>query len=179
MTKLLDDEAQTVHARIRMLTLLGVAVFLVRIAVLAIKEGEFAGLIAILVFGFVFTEILRRKGMFALNRDQDKVLQRIRKVQRPEMAWKQICSALDSRHFDYARMDMKISGREKVFTWQRNEYNDNEPQFDFQVTLPLDQFGLEPGSLVVGKDISREPITKQALAWIEKVKEDTDTEQRR
>lgn len=176
MTKFLDDEAQTVHARIRILTLLGIAVFLAGIAVLAIKEAEFGALITTLVFGFIFAEILRRKGIFALNRDQDKVLQSIRRAQTPEMAWQEICSALNSLHFDYARMNMKISGREKVLIWQRNEENNKYPQFDFQVTLPLDQFVLGPGSLVVGKDLSREPITKQALAWIEKVKEDTDTE---
>lgn len=173
MTKLLDDEAQTVHARIRMLILLGIAVLLAGIAVLAIKEGEFGALATTLVFGFVVAEIMRRKGMFALNQDQDKVLQKIRRAETPEMAWQEICSALNSLHFDYARMNMKISGREKVFTWLRSDMNADEPDLEFQVTLPIDQFGLGPGSLVVGKDVSREPITKQALAWIEKVKEDT------
>jgi hypothetical protein len=105
MTKLLDDEAQTVHARIRMLTLLGIAVFLAGIAGLAIKEGEFGALITTLLFGFVFGEIMRRKGMFALSWDQDKMLQRIRRAQTPEMAWQEICSALKSLHFDYARMN--------------------------------------------------------------------------
>ena len=177
MTKLLDDEAATVQVRIRMLVLGGVAVLLTGIAVVSIKEGEFGALVITLVLGFVSAEIMRRRGMFAWNWDQDRALQRIRGADTPEIAWQEICRALNSLHFDYARMSMEINGKEKVYTWLRSEPNSREPEFEFQVTLPIDQFGLGPGSLVVGKDVSREPITKEALAWIEKVKADTATEQ--
>ena len=177
MTNLSDDEAATLQVRIRMLVLGGVAVLLAGIAIVSIKEGEFGALVITLVLGFVSAEIMRRQGIFSWNWDQDRSLQRIRRADTPEIAWQEICSALNSLHFDYARMSMQINGKEKVFTWLRSEPNSREPEFEFQVTLPIDQFGLGPGSLVIGKDVSQEPITNEALAWIGKMKVDTATEQ--
>ena len=178
MTKLLNEDDAVLQVRIRMLVLGGVAVLLAGIAIVSIKEGEFGALVITLVLGFVSAEIMRRKGIFSWNWDQDRSLQRIRRADTPEIAWQEICSALNSLHFDYARMSMQINGKEKVFTWLRSETNSREPEFEFQVTLPIDQFGLGPGNLVIGKDVSQEPITNEALAWIEKMKADTATEQR-
>ena len=173
-----DDEATMMQGRIRMLTLVAVVVLLAGMAVLAIKEGQFGALAITLGCGFVLAEIMRRKGMLAWNWEPDKALRRIRMAETPEDAWEQICRALNSLHFDYARMDVQISGKEKVFTWLRSEANTRKSPLAFQFSLPLDRFGLGAGSLEVGKDVCREPLTKEALAWIEKVKEDTGKEQR-
>jgi len=43
-----------------------------------------------------------------------RMLQRIRRAESPEMAWQQICSALNSLHFDYTRMSMQINGKKKA-----------------------------------------------------------------
>ena len=178
MIKLRDDEATTVQVRIRMLVLVAVILLVAGMAVLAIKEGQFSALVITLGCGFVLTEMMRRKGIFVWNWDPDMALRRIRMAETPGDAWEQICRALNSLHFDYARMSMEIQGKEKVFTWLRSEEDGGDPQLAFQVSLPLDRFGLGAGSLVVGKDVGREPITKEALAWIDKVKEDTGKEQR-
>jgi len=61
MTKLLNEEDAELQGRIRMLVLVGAAVFLGGIAIVSIKEGEFGALVITLVFGFVCAEIIQKE----------------------------------------------------------------------------------------------------------------------
>jgi hypothetical protein len=169
MAKSPKDESLKMQRQIKMLPVVAVAVFLVSAAVFAIRNGELSALLITLGCGFVFAEILRRKGVFVWNWDPDRALERIRAAETREMAWKEICKALDTLRFDYAKMSFQNFDGEQVFVWIRNKADTEDRSWEFQASLPLDRFGLGAGSLVVGKDVSREPITKDALAWIKNV----------
>jgi hypothetical protein len=147
MAKLPKDESLKMQGQIRMLPVLAVAVFLVSSAAFAIRNGELSALLITLGCGFVFAETR-------------------------EMAWKEICKTLGMLRFDYARMSFQNFDREQVFVWVRNKADTEDRSWEFQTSLPLDRFGLGAGSLEVGKDVSREPITKEALAWIKNVMTD-------
>ena len=164
-----EYEAGTLQGRIRMLPLFAVVVFVVGMAVLAIKEGELGALAITLGFGFAFAEFIRRKGMLVWNWAPEKTLGRIRMAKTPEMAWKEICRSLTSLHFDFARLRIQIEGEEEEFSWSRGEQDRRLARFMVQVSLPVDHLGLGAGELVVGKDISQEPLTEEANDWLKRL----------
>jgi len=167
--KLHDDVMKTIESRIRTLVFLAISVFLIGMALLLIKEGDFTALVGVLILSFVFAEILRRKGMFVWNWDPDRALRHIRMAKTPEMAWKKICRSLNSLHFDFARLRIQIEGQEEEFSWSRGQPYRRPVRFMYQVSLPVDHLGLGAGELMVGKDISQEPMTEEANDWLKRL----------